>query len=175
MRKDKIANISKNLLFYFYFESIVGSGVGSESVCWTGECCPELAILTARMTLLFGLGIRDRFPECLLVSSANLFSYHLSSINAIFFEVKASASALLALLTSNCNFRISDIKAAFVLKRDDSPVFSKSSFSFWRLWSRNVFHFWLNHRLLLHKILGHDNIMMHLSSVFTQCNIWIIF
>ena len=60
-KKDRRVNISKNIMFYFYFELMVESGVGSESFCHTDECSPELAILTAHTALLFGLGIRDRF------------------------------------------------------------------------------------------------------------------
>ena len=130
IKKDRIVKTSKNIMFYFYFEPIVGSGVGSESICLTGECSPELAILTAQTTLLFRLGIPDHFLKCFHISLANLFSHRLSSINAIFCEVKASVRALWSLLTFNSNFRTFSIKAAFVSKSDNSPVFSRPPFFF---------------------------------------------
>ena len=139
MRKDRKVNISKRILFYFYFEPIAGLEVRSGSICRTGECGPELAILTAWTTLSFGLGIRDRFPECLFLSWSNLASHRSSFIDTISFEAQASASALWSLLTSSFNFRFSSIKAAFVSKSDNSPVFSSPPFLFLRfVWGAGV-------------------------------------
>ena len=42
-------NISKNIMFYFYFKPIIGPEFESGSDQWTGECGPELTILTAHM------------------------------------------------------------------------------------------------------------------------------
>ena len=53
-------------MFYFYFEPIVGPEFESGSDRWTGECGPELTILTAHMALLFKLGTCDIFLERVL-------------------------------------------------------------------------------------------------------------
>ena len=93
IRKYGKENITKKIMFYFYFEPIVGSEVKSGSVRWTGECSPKLAILTAQTTLSFGLSICNCSLEWFLFFSGNSFLHCSSFLDVISSKLKALSSS----------------------------------------------------------------------------------